>query len=67
MGNKVTSEQAKQVNTTDYGIELEEVDFKEFDRRKTPRLNNYPSFVQYVDSFEVKPVVIIAVNTKSDT
>lgn len=28
-----------------YGIEIKEVDFKEFDRRKAPRQNNYEAFI----------------------
>jgi len=40
-----------------YGIELKEVDFKEFDRRKTPRINNYASFVSYMDNQQVDHVL----------
>jgi len=42
---------------TNYGIEIKEVDFKEFDRRKTPRHNSYESFVKYVDTVQVESIL----------
>jgi hypothetical protein len=44
------TEGATEIQKEDYGIELKEVDFKEFDRRKAPRMDNYESFVQSLDS-----------------
>lgn len=44
--------------SANYGVELKEVDFKEFDRRKAPRLNTYASFVKYIDSVAIEPLLI---------
>ena len=35
---------------TEHGIEVKEVDFKEFDRRKSPRFNSYDLFVKSLES-----------------
>lgn len=42
-----------------YGIELTEVDFKEFDRRKAPRLSNYDTFLKSLEpaSFDIEFIV----------
>ncbi len=41
-----------------HGIELKEVDFKEFDRRKAPRHTSYESFVKYIDTVTVGQMLI---------
>jgi hypothetical protein len=41
------------------GIELKEVDFKEFDRRKAPRMSNYESFVKSLESSFVEIEFIV--------
>lgn len=65
MAKLATTERETFLNTKNYGIELQEVDFKEFDRRKTPRIGTYASFVKYIDTVEVQPVLIeINCNTK---
>lgn len=38
--------------TNNYGIELEEVDFAAFDRRKTPRLDTQKAFTEFVESLK---------------
>lgn len=56
MGNILKKVEANQhITSEDFGIEVKEVDFSEFDRRKTPRISNYTSFVK---SLETSPIAI---------
>jgi hypothetical protein len=51
MNNVTNDAQAYElVDTVHYGIELKEVDFTEFERRKAPRMNNYVSFVKSLET-----------------
>jgi hypothetical protein len=51
MGNVLNEVQVIDLtDTAHYGIELKEVDFTEFERRKAPRTNNYVSFVKSLES-----------------
>jgi hypothetical protein len=38
------------VDSAYFGIELKEVGFEQFERRKAPRTNNYVSFVKSLES-----------------
>ena len=51
MNNVLNDAQAYELtDATHFGIELKEVDFTEFERRKAPRKNNYLSFVATLES-----------------
>lgn len=58
MAHIATGKQPANDGKENYGVELEEVDFKEFDRRKALRLNTYASFVKYIDSVSIEPMLI---------
>ena len=44
----------EEVTKAEYGMELKVVDFKEFDRRKTPRMDTYASFLKSLESSYVE-------------
>ena len=46
-------------DSTQYGIELKEVDFKEFDRRKTPRISSYSLFLKSLETPVVEMEFIV--------
>jgi hypothetical protein len=51
MDNVLNDAQAHELmDTAHFGIELKEVDFTEFERRKAPRKNNYLSFIATLES-----------------
>jgi hypothetical protein len=51
MENKLNDTQTKeQPYAEHFGIELKEVGFDQFDRRKAPRKNNYDSLMQSLES-----------------
>lgn len=58
MAHIATGKQPANDGKENYGVELEEVDFKEFDRRKALRLNTYASFIKYIDSVSNEPMLI---------
>lgn len=58
MANIATGKQTAINDKENYGVELQEVDFKEFDRRKAPRLDTYASFVKYIDAISIEPMLI---------
>jgi len=43
------SETNQQAEAENYGIEVKEVDFSEFDRRKAPRISSYQSFIESLE------------------
>jgi hypothetical protein len=42
------------IDSAAFGIELKEVGFDQFERRKAPRTNNYVSFVKSLESASVE-------------
>jgi len=58
VAKQATAQEATKVQDTEHGIELKEVDFKEFERRSVPRMSNYDAFVQYVESVSAKPTLL---------
>jgi hypothetical protein len=42
------------IDSAPFGIELKEVGFDQFERRKAPRTNNYVSFVKSLESASVE-------------
>jgi len=56
MANILNDKEAQQALASEnFGIEVTEVDFAEFDRRKAPRISNYQAFV---DDLEPAPIAI---------
>lgn len=58
MADQATAAEVVELSNADLGIEVTEVDFKEFERRKVPRMNSYASFLKYVESVSSKPTLI---------
>lgn len=46
-------------NAAQFGVEVTEVDFSEFDRRKAPRLSSYDLFVKSLETTTVEIEFII--------
>lgn len=59
MATSINEDKAIAASNAEYGIELKEVDFKEFDRRKSPRSISYASFIKSLESstFEIEFIV----------
>jgi hypothetical protein len=55
----LANERASEIPNAEFGVELKEVDFKEFDRRKAPRMDNYESFVKSLESSSVEIEFIV--------
>jgi len=58
MANMGTENRAD-IPDAEYGIELKEVDFKEFERRKAPRMSSYALFVKSLESSSVEIEFIV--------
>lgn len=58
MANRATARETTEIKNAEHGIELKEVDFKEFERRSVPRMSNYDAFLQYVDSVSAKTMLL---------
>lgn len=58
MADQATAQEVVELLNAEHGIEVTEVDFKEFERRKVPRMNSYASFLKYVESVSSKPTLI---------
>jgi len=59
MANVASKSNKQSIVDTEYGVELKEVDFKEFDRRKAPRLSNYDAFVKSLESTTIEIEFIV--------
>ena len=55
----ITAENRAEVPDAEYGIELKEVDFKEFERRKVPRMSSYALFVKSLEPSSVEIEFIV--------
>lgn len=55
----ITKDKVLTAANAEYGIELKEVDFKEFDRRRSPRITSYASFLESLESstYEIEFIV----------
>lgn len=53
------TENRADIPDAEYGIELKEVDFKEFERRKAPRMSSYALFVKSLESSSVEIEFIV--------
>lgn len=58
MADQAAAQEVVELPNAELGIEVTEVDFKEFERRKVPRMNSYASFLKYVESVSSKPTLI---------
>lgn len=47
------NEENHQITSENFGIEVKEVDFSEFDRRKAPRISNYKLFLESLETSSV--------------
>lgn len=46
-------------DNAEYGVELTVVDFKEFDRRKSPRMSNYATFLKSLEPVSIEIEFIV--------
>lgn len=55
----VSQNKAGSQTDLEHGIELKEVDFKEFDRRKAPRISSYDLFLKSLESSSIEMEFIV--------